>query len=48
MWTVDPDPADDGVAASSSDHRIRDGYRAVANSVLGGLHHEYRLEPLAA
>jgi hypothetical protein len=25
-----------------------DGTVFVANSVLGGLHHEYRLEPLAA
>jgi hypothetical protein len=39
---------DDGIAASSSGHRIRDGYGVVAKSVLGGLHHEYRLKPLAA
>ena len=41
-----PDPTDDGVGASSSDGRIRDSYRIAANSVLGGLHHEYRLEPV--
>src|SRR5947207_3757940 len=41
-----PDPTDDGIGASSSDGRIRDSYRIVANSVLGGLHHEYRLEPV--
>jgi putative transposase len=29
-------------------HRNRDGHRVLAESVLGGLHHEYRLEPLAA
>jgi transposase InsO family protein len=43
-----PDSADDYVAASSLGHRSCDGYRIVAKSVLGGLHHEYRLEPLAA
>ena len=31
-----------------SGHRIRDGHRVVAKSILGGLHHEYRLEPRAA
>jgi hypothetical protein len=29
-------------------HRIRDGHEVVAKSILGGLHHEYRLEPRAA
>jgi transposase InsO family protein len=29
-------------------HRIPDGHRVVANPILAGLHHEYRLEPLAA
>ena len=32
----------------SSVHRIRDGHRVVSEPILGGLHHEYRLEPQAA
>jgi len=43
-----PDPAEDWLAPPSSGHRIRDGHRVVAKQVLGGLHHEYRLEPIAA
>jgi putative transposase len=43
-----PDPLDDCLAPSSSGHQIRDGHRVVSKSVLGGLHHEYRLEPMAA
>jgi hypothetical protein len=31
-----------------SGHRIPDGHRVVANSILGGLHHEYGLERMAA
>jgi hypothetical protein len=29
-------------------HQIPDGQRVIAASILAGLHHEYRLEPLAA
>jgi putative transposase len=43
-----PDPPHDGLAPSSSGHRIRDGHHVVAEPILAGLHHEYRLEPLAA
>ena len=32
----------------SNGHRIPDGHRVVAVSILAGLHHEYRLESLAA
>jgi putative transposase len=31
-----------------SGHRIREGHRVVAAPILGGLHHEYGLEPRAA
>ena len=29
-------------------HQIPDGHRVIAAPILAGLHHEYRLEPLAA
>jgi putative transposase len=41
-----PDAPDS--APMPSGHRIRDRHRVVAKSILGGLHHEYRLEPRAA
>jgi transposase InsO family protein len=37
-----------GGALEQSGHRIPDGHEVVAKSILGGLHHEYRLEPRAA
>jgi transposase InsO family protein len=43
-----PDPAHNRLAPPSSGHRIRDGHCVVAKPVLGGLHHEYRLESMAA
>jgi transposase InsO family protein len=43
-----PDGSATEVAPTSRGHRIRDGCCGVAEAVLGGLHHEYRLESLAA
>jgi len=34
--------------APANGHRIPDGHRVVAVPILAGLHHVYRLEPLAA
>lgn len=41
-----PDAPD--LAPELSGHRIRDRHQVVPQSILGGLHHEYRLEPRAA
>jgi hypothetical protein len=38
-----PEPSQDWVAGSDHRHRLSAGYRIVKRSVLGGLHHEYRL-----
>ena len=42
-----PDVALDRLAQPNG-HQIPDGQRVIAASILAGLHHEYRLEPLAA
>jgi transposase InsO family protein len=41
-----PDAPD--LSAVPSDHQIREGHRVAIKSILGGLHHEYRLERRAA
>jgi hypothetical protein len=43
-----PDPVDGSLAPSFGSHRIQDGQTVVVEPVLGGLHHEYHLEPIAA
>jgi hypothetical protein len=41
-------PAEPTRRATQTGHRLRSGHRVVADPRLGGLHHDYRLEPLAA
>ena len=43
-----PDSSHECCVPSSNGHRIPKGHRILANAVLGGLHHEYRLERIAA
>ena len=43
-----PEPNQDSVPASDHRHKLPAGYRIVKRSVLGGLHHEYRLVKEAA
>ena len=43
-----PEPSAGIPALRRSDHPIPCGYRVIRSSVLGGLHHEYRLEKIAA
>jgi transposase InsO family protein len=42
-----PEPST-GTVARSAGHHIPPGHRVAAKPILAGLHHEYRLEPLAA
>ena len=42
-----PDAPLEGLAPLNG-HRVPDGHRVIAAPILAGLHHEYRLEPLAA
>jgi putative transposase len=44
-----PEPGDDlPVPRQQQRHQIPKGYRVSAKPILGGLHHEYRLEKIAA
>ena len=43
-----PDPLPACLAQFVSGYQIRAGHRVVVEPVLGGLHHEYSLEPIAA
>ena len=43
-----PEPNQREVPASDHRHKMPSGYRVVKTSVLGGLHHEYRLVKEAA
>src|SRR5207248_2581604 len=43
-----PEPSEGIPAPRSSGNRIPCGQRVVGSSILGGLHHEYRLEKIAA
>ena len=43
-----PEPTQDSVPDSGHRHRLPAGYHVVKDSVLGGLHHEYRLVKEAA
>jgi putative transposase len=43
-----PEPSAGIPAPPVSGHHIRNGHRVVRSSILGGLHHEYRLQKIAA
>ena len=42
-----PDPQGKAIRERAHDHRLPVGFQVVAKPVLGGLHHEYRLESAA-
>jgi putative transposase len=43
-----PEPSAPTVVVRSAGHQLPHGHRVAARPILGGLHHEYRLEPVAA
>jgi len=43
-----PDGVANDVVSESNGRLVRTGYRVAARAILGGLHHEYRLEPKGA
>jgi hypothetical protein len=43
-----PEATVGNVIGDSIGHRLPNGYRVATTTILGGLHHEYRLEPKAA
>ena len=43
-----PEPDQASVPATDHRHRLPCGYRVISHSVLGGLHHDYRLEKKVA
>ena len=43
-----PEPTSSMIPDSGNRHRLPVGYRVASTQVLGGLHHEYRLEPKVA
>jgi transposase InsO family protein len=42
-----PDLSNERAVVDSNSHEIRAGHRVIATPILGGLHHEYRLEEAA-
>ena len=42
-----PDPPAMGISVPSHRHHLPSGHRVTSTAILGGLHHEYRLEKVA-